>query len=285
MSLFILAAETENFVERYRNELTALAVLLLTVLAVLVIHRGVARRGRRLATAVAGRELQPGLDTRLRFLQRLVDVVIVVLGVSVALQQFTAVGAVASTILTSGAIAAAVVGFAARQTLANAIAGVLLAVTQPLRIGDVVTFEGESGTVEDVRLINTWLRTPGGTRVIVPNERLAAGVLRNDSIINAAVAVEPSVWLKGDVDPLEAVDALRAALGDVGVRLAETTADGTRLLLIGAQAPPHERPGLEHALREQALRALRDAGVGVGVSVGAEGNATEDVEDDPRPPR
>jgi small-conductance mechanosensitive channel len=279
----LLAAETEGFFRRHENELTALGVLGLTVLAVLVLHRGVARRGRRLATAVSGRELRPELDTRLRFLQRLVDVVIVVIGVSVALKQFTAVGDVASTILTSGAIAAAVVGFAARQTLANAIAGVLLAVTQPLRIGDVVSFEGESGTVEDVRLINTWLRTPGGTRVIVPNERLAAGVLRNDSIISAAVAVEPSVWLQGDVDPLEAVDALRAALGDVGVRLAETTADGSRLLLIGAQAPPHERAGLEHALREQALRALRNAGVSV--SVASKGKATEDVEDPRRAPR
>ncbi|CAA9484922.1 MAG: hypothetical protein AVDCRST_MAG53-924 [uncultured Solirubrobacteraceae bacterium] len=268
----ILAAE--SFLPRHRDELTALGVLVLTGLALVVIHRGVARRGRRLARAVAGGELRPELDTRLRFLQRLVDVVVVVIGVSLALRQFAGVGDVASTILTSGAIAAAVVGFAARQTLANAIAGVLLAVTQPLRIGDVVAFEGDSGTVEDVRLINTWLRTPGGTRVIVPNERLAAGVLRNDSIISAAVAVEPSVWLRGDIDPLEAIDALRAALGDVGVRLAETTADGTRLLLIGAQAPPHERAGLEHALREQALRALRNAGVGV------RGSSAGNVEDD-----
>ncbi|MDQ3630824.1 MAG: mechanosensitive ion channel family protein [Actinomycetota bacterium] len=273
----ILAAE--SFFARYGDELTALGVLALTVLAVLVIHRGVARRGRRLATAVAGGELRPELDTRLRFLQRLVDVVVVVIGLSLALKQFAGVGDVASTILTSGAIAAAVVGFAARQTLANAIAGVLLAVTQPLRIGDVVTFEGETGTVEDVRLVNTWLRTPGGTRVIIPNERLAAGVLRNDSIISAAVAVEPSIWLKGDIDPLEAVDTLRTALGDVGVRLAETTADGARLLLIGAQAPPHERAGLEHALREQALRALRDRDLSV------KGNPAGNVEDDARAPR
>ncbi len=249
---------------RYGDEIAALVVLGLTVLVILALHRGVARRGRSLAAVVSGGELRPELDTRLRFLQRLVDVLIVVVGVSIALRPFAAVGDVASTILTSGAIAAAVVGFAARQTLANAIAGVLLAVTQPLRIGDVVTFEGETGTVEDVRLTYTWLRTPGGTRVIVPNERLAAGVLRNDSIVGEAVAVEPSVWLPEDVDPLAAVDALRAALGDVGVRLAETSADGARLLLVGAQALPQERAGLEHALREQALRALRDAGVSPG---------------------
>ena len=279
MSPLILAAESsKGFFPRYEAELTAVGVLLLTALAVFVIHRSVARRGRRLATAVAGGELRPEIDTRLRFLQRVVDVVIVIVGLSLALRQFTAVGNVASAVLTSGAIVAAVVGFAARQTIANAIAGVLLAVTQPLRIGDFVTFEGESGTVEDVRLTYTWLRTAGGSRVIIPNERLAAGLLRNDSIASKSVAVEPSVWLNRDVDPLEAVDALRGALGDVGVRLAETTAEGTRLLLVGAHAPPHERVGLEHALREQALRALRDAGLG------AKRDPAGDVEGDARAP-
>lgn len=185
----------------------------------------------------------------------------VVVGLSIALKPFAAVGTVASTILTSGAIAAAVVGFAARQTLANVIAGILLAVTQPLRIGDVVTFEGETGTVEEVRLASTWLRTAGGTRIIVPNERLAAGVLRNDSIGAGTIAAEPSLWLGSAVDALGAVDALRAGLDGVGVRLAETTPEGTRLLLVGGRATPHERAGEEHALREQALRVLRAAGV------------------------
>ena len=56
-----------------------------------------------------------------------------------------------------------VVGFAARQTLANAIAGILLAITQPIRIGDLVTFEDETGEVEDVRLTYTYMRLDDGT--------------------------------------------------------------------------------------------------------------------------
>ena len=102
-------------------------------------------------------------------------------------------------------------------------------------------------------------------------------MLRNDSIASSTVAVEPSVWLGKDVDPLRALDALRDALDGVGVRLAETTAEGARLLLVGAQAAPPERAGLEHALRERALRILRDAGVL------AQGNPGTDVEGDVRP--
>ena len=132
------------------------------------------------------------LDTRLRFLRRAVEAAIIVVGFALALAQFTSLDRLAATVLASSAIAAAVVGFASRQVLANAIAGMVLAVTQPLRIGDLVTFEGETGTVEDVSLTYTWLRTGSDARLIIPNERLAAGVLRNDSIRSATVALEVS---------------------------------------------------------------------------------------------
>ena len=59
-------------------------------------------------------------------------------------------------------------GSPSRQVLANAIAGIVLAVTQPLRIGDLVTFEGETGHVEDVSLTYTWLRTGTDARLSSP---------------------------------------------------------------------------------------------------------------------
>jgi small-conductance mechanosensitive channel len=171
--------------------------------------------------------------------------------------QFATLGKLATSILASGALAAAVIGFAARQALANAIAGIIIAVTQPLRIGDVVTFEGEVGTVEDVKLASTWLRTPADARVVIPNERLAAGILRNDSIITPDVAFEVSLWLTHDTDPVVAVDTLREALDDViEVRVAETTPEGVRLLLIGPPGPPSTRAAREARLREQGLRAI-----------------------------
>ena len=98
-------------------------------------------------------------------------------------------------LLASSAVLGLVVGFAARQTLANGIAGILLAITQPIRIGDLVTFEGESGTVEDVRLTYTFIRKANDTRVIVPNERLAQSTIENHTIVDPRVRVEVDVWL------------------------------------------------------------------------------------------
>ena len=90
--------------------------------------------------------------TRLRFIRRLIYAVIILIGLFIALSQFDGITNIARALLASGAIAAAVIGFAARQVLANFVAGIMLAVTQPIRVGDWVTFEGNYGVVEDVRL-------------------------------------------------------------------------------------------------------------------------------------
>ena len=86
----------------------------------------------------------------------------------------------------------------------------MLAITQPLRIGDLVTFEDQTGTVEDVRLTYTWLRMGNEARLVIPNERLAAGILRNDSIRSATVALEVTVWLAPDADETRRSSVLEA---------------------------------------------------------------------------
>ncbi len=250
-------AQSQSFLDRYDHAITALTTLLVAAVAVVLFHRWTSRLGRRWATVVSGGHISQANDTRLRFIRRAVDATIVTIAIAIALSEFTALDQIGRAVLASGAIAAAVVGFASRQSLANAIAGVFLAVTQPLRIGDLVTFEGETGTVEDIRLTSTWLRTGSDSRIIVPNERLAGGVLRNDSIVDPFVAVEASLWIGADVDPIDAVDRIREALDDIRVQIAETSAEGTRLLLVDAPAAPGDRAGRESRLREDALRALR----------------------------
>ena len=53
-----------------------------------------------------------------------------------------------------------------------------------------MTVDGQTGVVEDITLTYTWLRRGSDARMVVPNERLAAGVLRNDSIRSPTVALE-----------------------------------------------------------------------------------------------
>jgi small-conductance mechanosensitive channel len=250
-----------SFSERYGNDITAVLTLLVALALAAILHRAMGARARRLAAAMAGGELSPVVDTRLRFLRRMAEAAVLVVGIALAVAQFTELDRLASTVLASSAIAAAVVGFAARQVLANAIAGIVLAVTQPLRIGDLVTFEEQTGTVEDISLTYTWLRMGTDARLIIPNERLAQGMLRNDSIRSDTVALEVSLWLAPDADEAQALRAL-AALDDAReVRVAEITAAGVRVSVAGPPVPPSQRLEREAGLRASALGVLRTAGI------------------------
>jgi small-conductance mechanosensitive channel len=213
-----------------------------------------------LTQAVVRGELSQETDTRLRFLRRLLYALIVLFGCVLALAQFGDLNELAASLLASGAIAAAVLGFAARQTLANFIAGVMLAVTQPIRVGDWVFVEDQYGVVEDIRLNYTFLRTLGGQQIVIPNEKLASGVLRNDTLGSGSVTPEAHLWLPASADARRAVDALAEETAHE-VAVAETSVDGFRLTVSGDPCPPPERARNEAELRLRCLERLRTEGL------------------------
>ena len=242
------------------NWITAVLTVALAISLARLVNRWLDRSGRDLAQVVVRGELTQEADTRLRFIRRLVTASIIVLGVAAALSQFTGLSRLATSLLASGAIAAAVVGFAARQTLANVIAGMMLAVSQPLRVGDWVTFEEAYGQVEDVRLNYTVLRTPGGQRVIIPNEKLATGVLRNDTLNANSIGLDVAVWIPPEADAESAIAALREEAG-TEVSVAEQLPWGTRLAVGGPSVAPGERAAHEAELRRRCLARLRREGL------------------------
>src|SRR4051794_1578862 len=234
--------------------IAAILSIVLALVAAWLVDRLLSRRGRTLAAALAGGTITPTVDTRLRFVRRMLEATIIFVGVFVAISQFDALEGLAQSVLTSSAIVAATIGLASRTTLANGVAGILLAITQPLRVGDQVTFEGESGTVEDVRLTYTYLRDARGTRVVIPNERLAMGMLRNHTVLQPDPGTEVSVWLAPETDALRAVSVLEGALPEAKPVLAEVAADGSRLTVTGEASRENE-------LRASAYAALRGAGL------------------------
>jgi small-conductance mechanosensitive channel len=117
--------------------------------------------------------------TRLRFLRRLVVVVIVIVLAAIAIAQFTELKRLATGILASTAVLAAIVGFAAQHTLANMVAGVQIAISQPIRIGDRIAFEDVSGRVVDITLSYTYVDPGDGTAVVIPNQMLVEGIVHN----------------------------------------------------------------------------------------------------------
>ena len=163
--------------------------------------------------------------------------------------------------LASSAVLGLVVGFAARQTLANGIAGILLAITQPIRIGDLVTFEEETGEVEDVKLTYTYIRLDDGRRLIVPNERLAQSSIENHTIVSPRVQVEVSVWLPPDADLERAHRADRGRGAEHQRRRWPRRQEGVRLSATMWCDTPAERGRAAAELRRRWLRLLREHGL------------------------
>ncbi len=234
-----------------------IAILVAVVIAQ-VVDRLIAKRGARVSEFVTRGELSPATQTRLRVVRRLVSAGILLIGAAVAASNFDELSSVARGVLASSAVLGLVVGFAARQTLANAIAGILLAITQPIRIGDLVTFEEETGEVEDMKLTYTYIRLDDGRRLIVPNERLAQSSVLNHTIMDARVQVEVSVWLPPDADLDKAMELIEDSDADISVSVAETDKEGVRLSATTWATSPAERGRAAAELRARWLRLLRE---------------------------
>jgi small-conductance mechanosensitive channel len=119
--------------------------------------------------------------TRLRILRRLILVAIVLVLAALALSQFTELKRLATGILASTAVIGLIIGFAAQHTIGNMVAGVQLAVAQPVKIGDRIEFEEVSGRITDITLSYTYVNPGDGSSVVIPNQMLVEGIVHNRS--------------------------------------------------------------------------------------------------------
>lgn len=103
-------------------------------------------------------------------------------------------------------------GFAFRDVLQNYLAGILLLLTQPFRIGDQIRFEGYEGTVEDIQTRATFIRTYDGRRVVIPNAELFThSVTVNTAFPTRRLEYDVGIGYGDDVDRAKALilDVLR----------------------------------------------------------------------------
>jgi small-conductance mechanosensitive channel len=255
-----LASLAASFLSENGEYIRAAITFGVALVIAFLVDRAFKHRGRRLAEAVIRGQVSRRTDTRLRFVRRVVYAAILLIGLALALTQFSGINRIAASFLASGVVAAAIIGFAARQTLANFVAGVMLAITQPLRVGDWVTVEDHYGVVEDVRLNYTFLRTAGERRVVIPNEKLATSILENDTLVIDAVGPDVAVWIPPGADAARAVELLADETG-AEVTVAEAQPWGVRLAVGGEPVRPAERAAREAELRARCLARLHEAGL------------------------
>jgi small-conductance mechanosensitive channel len=213
--------------------------------------------------ALQRRPLHPEAVTRYRIFRRTISAIILAVGLFSALLAIPEVRAVAGGLLASSALLGVVLGFAAQRTLGNFVAGILIALAQPVRIGDRVEYEGTPGVVEEIGLTYTFIRAGDRRRIVVPNEKLASDTIVNASIRSRETFAEVSVPVPLAADLDAALDALRedvAGERDAQVYVS-SLADSATVTVRAVAADDVAALQLERELRLRAQKRLRALGV------------------------
>jgi len=221
-------------------------------------------------------ELDAGVQTRFRMIERLAAAAIAFVGLGLALYvvDVEILRKISVAMFASAGLAGIALGFAAQATVSNLVSGVIIAFVQPLRLGDRVRVEEEYGQVEEIGLFYTLLKTWDNRRIVIPNQILSNRVIKNYTLRDPRMAASVSLRLDFATD----VEAVRATLLDLArshplfigdpepdVELIDTDDAGitVRLTAWAADQPDAWRLGAE--LREQAVKAIALAGVPVSV--------------------
>jgi small-conductance mechanosensitive channel len=231
----------------YRAAIAA-AVIVISVVVAKIIDSRISRK-----------VLAPGSATRYRVIRRVLMTTIVFVGVLSALLVIPQVSKVAGGVLASSAVIGLVIGFASQRTIGNAVAGILIAFSQPLRLGDLVSVDGTEGTVEEIALTYTFIRTRSGARLVIPNEKLAS-----DSIVNYTIrGLEKVVEVTVQVPLAQDLEAVVSALRDeTSAEVYVSSLDGNAVLTLRTQAPSRtDAERIENDLRMRAHKRLRADGV------------------------
>jgi small-conductance mechanosensitive channel len=155
-----------------------------------------------------------------------------------------------------------IIGLASQQTLGNFIAGLLIATTQPVRIGDRVSYADEDGVIEEIGLTYTFIRTADQRRLVVPNNKLASETIINASIRSRETFAEVSVPVPLAADLDAALDALREDVADErDASVTVSSLDPATVTLRASASDALAAERLEQELRLRAHRRLRALGV------------------------
>jgi small-conductance mechanosensitive channel len=230
-----------------------LAVVCGVILAVVIVAKLIDMR-------MARRELAPGSVTRYRVLRRSIMGAIIFVGVLSALLVIPQVQAIAGGLLASSAIVGLVIGLAAQRTLSNFVAGVMIGLSQPIRLGDRVTVPEGEGIVEEIGLVYTRIRQDDRTRLVIPNERLAADTITNSTIASRETLAEITVPVPRDKDLQAVVDLLLEATTPSELLVTALEDDAVVTLRAWADDEAKARR-LESDLRLRAHTRLREAGI------------------------
>ncbi|MCO4753826.1 MAG: mechanosensitive ion channel, partial [Bacteriovoracaceae bacterium] len=206
------------------------------------------------------------IHTQALFLEKILVVVVWVLGLSFALLTVEQVKGVGTKLLASAGILSVVVGFAAQKGLANLIAGFQIAFTQPIRIDDVVFVEGEWGRIEEITLTYVVVKIWDWRRLVLPVTYFTQRPFQNWTRSSSDLLGNITFWADYTLD----VQALREALDDImksselyngdfwNLQVVETSDKAMQLRILMTADDSPTSWDLRCEIREKVLQFIRE---------------------------
>jgi small-conductance mechanosensitive channel len=202
--------------------------------------------------------------TRVSLLSRTLSFVIVVITLALMLLEIPGVRQVGATLIASAGIIGLAVGAAAQPALKSLLAGIQIALTEPVRIGDFVVIEGESGRVEDIRLSYVVIRTVDERRFIVPTIKFLDTSFQNWTRVGGITGIVVLPIRPGfAIEPIrEAYERLLTGQDDWDKRTGKLVVSDSRvgsieIKLLMSAAEPGALATLRLAMREAMMEWLR----------------------------
>ncbi len=142
--------------------------------------------------------------TQVRVLSRTAKIIITLLGVGAVLITIPGVQQLGTSLLASAGVAGLAVGLAARPVLSNLIAGLQIAITQPIRLDDVVVIKGEWGRIEEITGTYVVVCIWDERRLVVPLNWFMENPFQNWTRSSAEIIGSVYLWLdyRTPIEPL-----------------------------------------------------------------------------------
>lgn len=125
------------------------------------------------------------IRTQIKFVSRMLIVIVMVLAIAAMLLSFESLRKVGTGLIAGVGVGSIIIGFAAQNALGNLLAGFQIAFTQPIRIDDVVVVEGEWGRIEDITLTYVVVKVWDERRLVLPIKYFVEKPFQNWTRVNS----------------------------------------------------------------------------------------------------
>jgi len=199
--------------------------------------------------------------TQIKVFKGIVNSLIIIIAISIGLLTFEQVRSIGISLLTSAGIIGIIVGFAAQKSIGMILAGIQLAITQPIRLDDVVIVEGEWGRIEEITLTYVVVKIWDERRLVLPVTWFLENPFQNWTRTGSEIT--GTIFLY--VDFSFPVDSIRVALPEIlkgnpdwdgrlwNVQVTKTTEQNKEIRILLSSSDASKNWDLRAEIREKLI--------------------------------